>query len=155
VQWLGRFSGMKLNDHQRLALVYMRRHGRIANRDYQRLNFVDGPSATKDLRSLVDQGLTHQHSTRGGAHYGLATHLQQHDLPIPRLSHEEAEVAEYLASHEYVTNGVMRELLQVDYNRARYLLGRMVRTGVLRSDGKGKGTKYYLRVAMGPNKSCA
>ncbi len=139
VQWLGQFSGMKLNDHQRLALVYMRRHGHIANRDHQRLSFVDGRSATKDLRNLVDQGLIYQHSTRGGAHYTLANHLGQHDISLPSLSESEAKVVEYLASHEYVTNPAVRGLLNVDYSRASYVLKRMVSLGILRSEGRTRG----------------
>ncbi|MCX6377287.1 MAG: putative DNA binding domain-containing protein, partial [Armatimonadetes bacterium] len=65
VGWLGQFSHLDINDHQRVALVYLRTHHRMANRDYQRLSSVDGPTATKDLRVLVNLDLATQHGTRG------------------------------------------------------------------------------------------
>src|SRR5437764_1456224 len=41
ITWLNQFSGLALNDRQRLALVYLRNNDRMANNDYQRLNRVD------------------------------------------------------------------------------------------------------------------
>lgn len=49
VTWLARFSNLDLNDRQRTALVLIRRHHRVVNRDYQRLNSVDGPTARKSV----------------------------------------------------------------------------------------------------------
>ena len=41
VTWLNQFSRLPLNDHQRLALVYLRHHNKITNSDYRRLNRVN------------------------------------------------------------------------------------------------------------------
>ena len=50
ISWLNQFSHLPLNDHQRLALVYLRQHSYIDNRDYRRLNRVDMMTAGQDLR---------------------------------------------------------------------------------------------------------
>jgi ATP-dependent DNA helicase RecG len=39
--WLNQFSQLPLNDHQRLALVYLRHHNRNKTIDYRRLNRVN------------------------------------------------------------------------------------------------------------------
>jgi ATP-dependent DNA helicase RecG len=41
VTWLNQFSQLPLNDHQRLALVYLRHHNKITNSDYRRLSRVN------------------------------------------------------------------------------------------------------------------
>ncbi|MGB3216378.1 MAG: hypothetical protein WBD79_03160, partial [Anaerolineae bacterium] len=64
IVWLNQFAAQPLNDRQRLALVYLRANEQLANRDYQRLNRVDSVTANRELRRLVETGLTEQHSTR-------------------------------------------------------------------------------------------
>ncbi|MGD2012250.1 MAG: ATP-binding protein, partial [Desulfobacterales bacterium] len=60
VSWLNQFSHLPLNDHQRLALVYLRQHSYIDNQDYRRLNRVDMMTAGLDLRGMVQTGLVEQ-----------------------------------------------------------------------------------------------
>ena len=60
ISWLNQFSHFPLNDHQRLALVYLRQHSHIDNRDYRRLNRVDTIAAGQDLRGMVQTGLVEQ-----------------------------------------------------------------------------------------------
>jgi ATP-dependent DNA helicase RecG len=64
VAWLNQFAAHRLNDHQRLALVYLRHNEQITNSDYQRLNHVDSVTANRELRGLVQEGLIEQHNTR-------------------------------------------------------------------------------------------
>ena len=60
ISWLNQFSHLPLNDHQRLALIYLRQHSSIDNRDYRRLNRVDVMTAGQDLRGMVQAGLLEQ-----------------------------------------------------------------------------------------------
>lgn len=60
VKWLNRFSHLPLNDHQRLALVYLKQNHHIDNQDYRRLNRVDMMTAGQDLRGLVQTDLVEQ-----------------------------------------------------------------------------------------------
>jgi len=70
-EWLARFASHDLSEPQMLALAYLRLNGRMVNGDYQRINSVDGPTATRDLRGLVETDLVQMHGTRGGAFYTL------------------------------------------------------------------------------------
>jgi ATP-dependent DNA helicase RecG len=142
VEWLGKLSTVRLSDHQRLALVYLRRHGHMANRDYQRLNNVDGPTATKDLRGLVGAGLVNQHGTRGGAYYSLAEKLCETPAPRELALDVEQVVLCYAEEHGSVSNADVRRLLGVTRRQAVYILKRMVQSGLLRSEGTKKGSKY-------------
>jgi ATP-dependent DNA helicase RecG len=60
ISWLNQFSHLPLNDQQRLALVYLRQHSHIDNRDYRRLNRVDMMAARQDLRAMVQTGFIEQ-----------------------------------------------------------------------------------------------
>ncbi|MBM4045188.1 MAG: transcriptional regulator [Planctomycetes bacterium] len=46
-----------LNDRQVKAVLHVKAKGRIANREYQQLNSVAKPSATRDLTDLVTRGV--------------------------------------------------------------------------------------------------
>jgi len=47
----------KLNERQRKALEYARKHGHITNRDYQKLCDISSRQVLKDLIDLVEKGL--------------------------------------------------------------------------------------------------
>ncbi|XPS90423.1 uncharacterized protein Dvar_84420 [Desulfosarcina variabilis str. Montpellier] len=49
-----------MNDHQRLALVYLKQNHDIDNQDYRRLHRVDMMTAGQDLQGLVQAGLLEQ-----------------------------------------------------------------------------------------------
>ena len=48
---------MGLNERQIKAVRYVEEKGRITNREYQELNKTSKPTATRDLRNLVDKGI--------------------------------------------------------------------------------------------------
>jgi ATP-dependent DNA helicase RecG len=60
IQWLNRFAQLPINDHQRLALVYLKQNHDIDNQDYRRLNRVDMMTAGHDLRGMVKADLVEQ-----------------------------------------------------------------------------------------------
>ncbi len=70
VDWLNRFGGYRLTDDQRMAMVFARQSGVIANSDYRALCNVDIATATRELRNLCEQGIL-----------GLADGQHIHSLP--------------------------------------------------------------------------
>ena len=141
ITWLGRFSEVDLNDRQRTAFVLIRRHHRIVNRDYQRLNSVDGPTATRELRGLVEAKLIEQHSTRGGAYYMLVRELQD-QAPTTQPPDSQATIVEYVRKHGSVSNEEVRRMLNVSIWKASHLLRAMVQSGQLTAEGSKKKRNY-------------
>lgn len=141
-RWLSGFSDYQLTDHQRMALVYIWRTGKIVNRDYQRLNSVDTVPATRALKRLVDLGLLQQHGTRGSAYYTL-TEAPSLRARRDRAADERA-VLEHVRRHGRITNAEGRQLLEIgDVWTMRLILRRMVRKGLLTQHGIAKQHTYY------------
>jgi len=142
IAWLNQFANQPLNDHQRLALVYLRHNEQMTNSDYQRLNHVDSVTANRELRGLVQSGLTKQHSTRRWAHYTLNVPAEVKVMP-PSLSNEEKILA-YLREHGSISNSKCRDLLRVDMQRASHLLKKMQGNGLLKREGGRRWARYVL-----------
>jgi predicted HTH transcriptional regulator len=88
VTWLNQFSDRQLNDHQRLALVFLRNNEQMTNGDYQRLNHVDSVTANRELRGLAQEGLITQHSTRRWAYYTLNVSTKAQVIQQPQTDEE-------------------------------------------------------------------
>ncbi len=88
ISWLNQFSLLPLNDHQRLALVYLRQHPYIDNRDYRRLNRVDVITAGLDLRGMVQVGLIEQTGVGRWTKYTLKIHDKSVEKPAFRSGEE-------------------------------------------------------------------
>ncbi len=142
IDWLNRFAGVPMNDHQRLGLVYLRHNERMVNSDYQRLNHVDSVEASRDLHSLVQLELIEQHGTRRWAYYTLKAPV---DVPeIPKTETDEERVLAYVRERGSITNEECRKLLGAGISRASYLLRRLVETGKLRRQGTRRWARYFL-----------
>jgi len=142
VEWLNQFADRSLNDHQRLALVYLRYNKRMVNNDYQRLNHVDSVTATRELRGLVEEGLIDQHGTRRWAFYQLSVPSK---IEKPDASKtEEEKILAHVQKHGSINNAECRELLEVDLHRASHLLKKMRNQGLLRKGGERRWTRYFL-----------
>lgn len=61
-----------LTTRQRRAVNYLQKYGRIKNDDYQRINRISDATATRDLDSLVAQGIIKKRGTKKGAYYELS-----------------------------------------------------------------------------------
>jgi len=74
VAWLNVVAGqLPLNDRQKLALLYLRRHLRLTNQEYRRLHpGLDSRDALQELRGLVQCGAAVMRGVGGGAWYDLA-----------------------------------------------------------------------------------
>ncbi len=147
VTWLNQFAAYPLTDAQRMALAYLRVNSRMTNSDYRWLNNATTVEATRELRSLVDLGLIEMHGTRRWAYYTLGAEIPIQVQPrgAPAVSDEERVLA-HLWEHGAITNSECRELLGLadDERRARYVLGKMVKQGLIRRVGTKRWTRYEL-----------
>jgi len=150
ISWLNHFSHLPLNDQQRLALVYLRQHSHIDNRDYRRLNRVDMITGGQDLRDMVHTGLVEQTGFGRWTKYvlkvkGLRIDNSVHKSDEEKISQtDEEKILAYAQKHGSINNTKCRDLLVVDSNRASYLLKKMAKTGILKQDGSRRWTKYSL-----------
>ncbi|MBW2677615.1 MAG: hypothetical protein JRD49_08590 [Deltaproteobacteria bacterium] len=120
ISWLNQFSHLPLNDHQRLALVYLRQHSYIDNRDYRRLNRVDMITAGQDLRGMVQTGFVEQ--TGFGRWTQYIVKYQHSTVDNSVHTTEEEDILSYVQKHGSINNSECRELLKVKDVRAYYLL---------------------------------
>lgn len=143
-RWLGTFSNYQLTDHQRVALVYAWRSGKIVNRDYQKLNSVSSVTATRDLHGLVGLDLLRQHGTRGAAYYTLARVPTLRGRPRRRLDDRERAILEHVRRTGRITNSEARDLVGVaDVFAMRRILSRLVELGLLTRQGRAKQLMHY------------
>lgn len=142
IAWLNKFVHRPLNDHQRLALVYLRIKGQITNSDYQRLNHVDSVTANRELRGLVQQELIELNSTRRWAYYTLK---MSSEVKTPQITQKEEEkILAYIKEKGSINNAECRALLGVGSSRAWYLLKKMYAQDQLKRSGEKRWLRYYL-----------
>jgi ATP-dependent DNA helicase RecG len=142
VTWLNQFAGEPLNDHQRLALVYLRNNPYMTNNDYRRINHVDSVAANRELRALAQARLIKQHSTRRWAHYTLNVPTEPETVPMALT--EEERILSFIREHGSIKRSKCEELLSVPEARVKYVLRKMLENKLVRMEGKKKGAKYVL-----------
>ena len=120
ISWLNQFANLPFNDHQRLALIYLRQHSHIDNRDYRRLNRVDTMIAGQDLRGMVQTGLVEQTGFGRWTKYILK--VQEDKTGISIYESDEDKILDYIKKHGSINNNECRKLLNVNNARAYYLL---------------------------------
>jgi len=142
VTWLNQFSQLPLNDHQRLALVYLRHHNKITNSDYRRLNRVNMMIAGQDLRGMVQVGLIEQ--TGFGRWTKYALRIQDDSVEKPALRSGEDKILAYVDKHGTINNSECRKMLGINEKQAWYLLSKLSNSGTLKRQGKGKARRYTM-----------
>jgi ATP-dependent DNA helicase RecG len=142
IAWLNQFAALPINDHQRLALAYLRHNDQLTNSDYQRLNHVDSVTANRELRGLVQAGLTEQHNTKRWAYYTLQV-APEISATQPAETDEE-KVLDYVHARGSIKRAECSQLLEITETQARYFLQKMQRAGLLRLQGSGRGARYVL-----------
>ncbi len=66
-------AGYNLNERQMKAIVFLKAHGKISNKDYQLVASAIKKTATRDLIDLKEKGVIEQIGTKGpSVHYVLA-----------------------------------------------------------------------------------
>ena len=142
ITWLNQFADQPLNDHQRVALASLRRHERMTNSDYQRLNHVNSVIANRELRGLVQLNLIEQQSTRRWAYYILRVPGEIEISPLPLT--DEGRILAYVRKHGSIKRAECERLLEIKDIQARYVLRKMRARGLLRLEGSRKGARYSL-----------
>lgn len=66
-----RLRAMGLSERQMQAVLYVKEHGRITNRDYRKLTGVSDEGARLDLKGLLEKGLLKVRGQGRGTHYVL------------------------------------------------------------------------------------
>ena len=140
ISWLNQFANLPFNDHQRLALIYLRQHSHIDNRDYRRLNRVDTMIAGQDLRGMVQTGIVEQTGFGRWTKYILKVQEDRTDISI--YESDEDKILDYIKKHGSINNNECRELLNVNNARAYYLLKKLSEQRKLTAIKKGKGRRY-------------
>ena len=141
-EWLNQFAHIPLDDRQRLALVYLRYHKQLTNRDYRRLNHVDAMVAGQELRGLVQADLVEQHSASRWTYYTLKAAGELTEQKAHQT--EEEKILAYVREHGTINNAQCRELLGVDLKPASYLLQKLTAEGALKQEGKRRWAHYRL-----------
>lgn len=146
IAWLNQFSGVPLNDRQRLALVYLRQRDQITNADYRRLNHVDALRAGQELRELAQTGLVDQHSSGRWIRYTLEYTLKvPEETLVPAVPEtDEGKVIAFVRGHGSINNAECRALLGAGIRRASYLLNKLVAEGFLRREKEKRWARYLL-----------
>jgi ATP-dependent DNA helicase RecG len=142
IQWLNRFSHLPLNDHQRLALVYLKQNHDIDNQDYRRLNRVDMMTAGQDLRGMVQADLVEQTGVGRWTKYRLKVSEGKSNA-VP-LGKNEDEILAHVQRHGSITNAECRKILGTNLTDTSYLLKKMTEKGVIKRVGKRRWTRYEL-----------
>ena len=142
IAWLNQYAKRPLNDRQRLALVYLRQQEQISNSDYRRLNHVDSMQAGQELRTLVQEGLIEQHGVSRWTYYTL----KELERPVEHTQQpsEEERILAFARQNGSISNAECRDLLDVDLQRASYLLKKMTREGRLQQEGERRWARYRL-----------
>lgn len=144
ITWLNQFSGYRLNDNQRMALVYMRHNPRMTNSDYRRINSVsDTTHATRELRDLVESGLVTMQSTRRWATYTLSEQARQSQVSAAAGS-EQNEILRYIRERGAITRSECASLLGAKPSHCTYVLRRMCDRGQIKRVGRKRWARYTL-----------
>ncbi|MHB1559590.1 MAG: ATP-binding protein [Isosphaeraceae bacterium] len=143
IAWLNRFARLSLNDRQRVALAYLRQNDQITNGGYQRLNRVNTIVAGQELRGLVQTGLLEPHGFGRWTFYTLKSPGEAVTVE-GGLTEQENRILAHVGLRGTITNAECRNLVGVNADRAKYLLGKLTKSGRLRAEGTGRW-KRYLR----------
>ena len=142
IQWLNRFAHLPLNDHQRLALVYLKQNHDIDNQDYRRLNRVDMVTAGQDLRGLIQADLVEQTGVGRWTKYGLK--VSEGEPSESPIGENEKKIIAHIQQHGSITNAECREILGSNLTDTSYLLKKMTEKGLIKRVGKRRWTRYEM-----------
>jgi len=125
-----------MNNRQRriLAETYQNKKGHFVLREYVKVNRVDKDTAKAEIKELIDLGVVEIVGTRKAAKY----------YPLLQRASLEEKLREHFSRKEYLTNTGYRGLAgNIHVVTASVQLRKLVSDGLLRKEGKGRGTRYY------------
>jgi ATP-dependent DNA helicase RecG len=139
-RWLKQFEPLNLSGNQKRLLAYAREHdATFTSRAYQRLAGVDLYTASRDIKDLVRKGIVRL-IKKGGRVYRVIEHdVRTTEMPLPD---QFLQIEPFLSKQGYVKNEDVRRILGISRTRAKRLLEEWVAAGLLRLQGKGRGSQY-------------
>lgn len=72
---------------------------------------------------------------------GFPTSLTESDL-----IHIQHIVIDYLKIHDFVTNRLLREIIDITYDQAIYFYRKMLERKILKKIGTASGTRYIMNI---------
>ncbi len=80
----------------------------------------------------------------GNSNYRIASRMARR-LTLEDLNHIQGIVNDYLKTHAFVTNQILRKIAKVTYDQAAVFFGEMLKRKFLKRIGKGSGTRYITK----------
>ena len=77
IDWLARFHNYRLNESQKLALVFVRELGAVDNLSYRQLCGIDRVKASRELKKLCDEGLLTVKGKSNASYYVASENLNE------------------------------------------------------------------------------
>ncbi len=110
--------------------------------------------AKKVVESLVDDGIVEAIGTGKNREYifskdvyEISGNIHGYNRPKGLAVEEEINlVLRYLENHEFITKKEVMALCKYNENRAKYLLGKMIKNGTLQKEGKSVSVRYRKSV---------
>ena len=148
-------AGRSLTLHDLLVLTWLKRNREVSLADVQRLLQRGENEAREAPNSMALRGLVEPFGQKGGRVYRLSKRIHSRlstCVSYTLFRRAEAAYAEnaimaYLEDmprdRQYVNNEIVRTLLRVSPDQARYVLSRLVAKKLLQMRGRGRATRYY------------
>lgn len=156
-------EGRELGLYDLLILNWLKRNREIDIADARKLLQRSETDAREVLNQMSVRGMLEPFGHKKGRVYRLSKAVYARlraSVSYPLFRRAEAQYAEsaiidYLNSlsvpeaERFVTNEIVRTLLRMSPAQATYLLGSLVRKGVLVMLGRGRAARYYIKSAKG------
>jgi len=139
LKWLRQFEPLGLSGNQKRLLVYAReREDTFTSRTHQKLAGVDIYTASRDIKDLIRKGVARR-MKKGGRVYRI---VEPSAPPPPLVTEEFVRIEPIMLQKGSVQNKDVREVFGISRLQAWRLLQRLVALGLLKQEGRGRGTRY-------------
>jgi predicted HTH transcriptional regulator len=99
-------------------------------------------TAGQDLRGMVQSDLVEQSGFGRWTKYILKLHEEKAEEP--KIPSNEEKILAHVEKLGSINNTECRDLLEIDLNKASYLLKKLAKKGILKQSGKRRWTRYRL-----------
>ncbi len=140
MEWLKQFSDLDLNPNQKRMLIFAKAHGNsFTSRNYQKLCDLGIYEAGKEIKEMIRLSVITLNK-KGGRIYRLQPKQKWGIVEEPT---EYVPLKQIIYKKGFLKNSDIQEALAVSRFKATKLAKTFVEIGLLRREGKGKGSRYY------------
>ncbi len=130
-----------------MVLRYLKDNKRIGLSGIQELTQTPVDEVRKNCNRLIKDGLIElvgrEYMLTAKVYEAIKSDVEYVQDTLLRYIKAKGRIEEYLESAEYITNEKIRELCGFTRQQARETLDKMQAEGLLRLEGRGRGSKYY------------